>query len=523
MSNKIIDNLYDYQKEVVEICKLNNQGIIVLPTGTGKTYIEASIVADDILNHPNQFRIYVINAPRIILSFQLFNEFYKVLCSTGIDSRYMFVHSGGTTDESELELMRTSFNDSNEKQIPFSEVMSGTSIPNIKEMMSKAKQQNLPLVIFSTYNSADRIELARLEYEQELNDEFDDDDEIKIPISITLSDEAHYLVQEQFHDILKLLTSKRSYFFTATTINTPSDKGRGMNNTELYGEVLYMMTPREAIDRGKMVRPRLHFINTDDVYSTDDYRKSLSKIIYEAYHQHKTLNKLSSKILISVKGTKDIVNFLSSEYYKILINEGVTIYAVASNEEIGNNINGQKVRRQEFLNQLKIDGNNKDKNLVVLHYDILAEGIDVSGFTGILPLRTLNKSKFLQTFGRASRLDLEDKYNIENNIVDKDELHKLNKPFSFIIIPNVIHSNEDDKINFINLVTELRSYGFKPSEHIITSSIINGIPKIEPINGINELLHKLPNVGELIENLEADIEAEENAKLEKDDFLIRFI
>ena len=91
------------------------------------------------------------------------------------------------------------------------------------------------------------------------------------------------------------------------------------------------------------------------------------------------------------------------------------------------------------------------------------------------------------------------------------------------IIPNVIHSNEDDKQNLTQLITELRSYGFKPSEDIVSSSIINGIPKIDELSGLNEIKRRFPNIGELIENLEADIEAEENAKLSKKDFLLKNI
>ncbi len=458
--------------------------------------------------NPSQFRMYVVNAPRILLTYQLLKEIYGFLVSNGIEARYMFVHSGGKVEELELEDMRIQANlDGN--NIPFSEIGSGTSVEGIREMMDKAKNQDLPLIFFSTYNSAEKIEIARSEYKQ--------------PISIVLNDEAHYLIQEQFHDILHVLKSSRCYFFTATTIYTPSDKGRGMNNTDVYGEILYCMVPREAIELGKMIRPRLHFVTTDDVYTTEDYDKSLSKIIYESFYQHKKVigNKISPKILISVKGTQDIKKFLSSAEYNLLRKENIEIYAVASNEEIGNDINGNKVRRQEFLRSLKKDGTDKNKSLIVLHYDILAEGLDISGFSGIMPLRSLNKSKFLQTFGRAARLDKDDKINIENGIINPHELDKLNKPYAYIIIPNVIHSNEDDKANLTQLITELRDYGFKPYEDIVSSSIVHGIPEIEELEGLNDLNRRLPNVGELIENLEAEIENEKNAKLSKLDFLIK--
>ena len=366
------------------------------------------------------------------------------------------------------------------------------------------------MIFFSTYNSAERIEEARVK------SNFPE-------ISIVLNDEAHYLIQEQFHDIIKTLTSPRCYFFTATMIRTSSDKGRGMNNEESYGKVLYKMLPYEAIRLGKMVRPRLHFVKTDGVYNTDDYNKSLNKIISDSFNQHGIVlskRNVLPKLLISTKGTRDILNFLNSKEYTKLREEGVDIYAVASTEEIKNDINGRKEdSRSNFLKYLKQDGEDKTKKMIVLHYDILAEGIDVSGFTGIMPLRTLSKSKFLQTFGRAARPDKEDRIKIDNKEIGVNDLDKMNKPYSYIIIPNIIHSNEDDKANMTALIGELRTYDFKPYEDIVSSSLVHGIPEIEELDGLNELQRRLPNIGILIERLQAEIEAEKDAQLSKVDLL----
>lgn len=505
----VLDILYPYQKDAATATFYNPRGIICLPTGLGKTFVQASVIANDIIMNPGQFRMYVVNAPRIMLSYQLLKEVYGFLVMHGIEARYAFVHSGGKTDESELEDMRMEANADGHK-IPFSEIGSGTSIDGIVDMMKKAKEQDLPIILFSTYNSADKIEVARARF-------------TKQPISIVMNDEAHFLVQEQFHDILHTLTSSRCYFFTATTIHTPSDLGRGMNNKDVYGDILYSMIPREAIELGKMVRPRLHIVKTDNVYSSQDYEKSISKIILEGFYQHEAAigNKLAPKMLVSVKGTQDIKKFLASDEYRQLRADGVSIYAVASHEEIGNDVNGEKVRRQEFLKRLKVEGSDKKNKMIVLHYDVLSEGIDVSGISGIMPLRTLSKSKFMQTFGRAARLDKEDRRNMEDGLVKSDELDKLNKPYAYIIIPDVVQSNEDDKANLTQIITELRSYGFNPSEDIISSSRVKGIPEIEEMSGLNDIKTRIPNVGELIENLEAEIESEINAKLSKKDFLLK--
>jgi superfamily II DNA or RNA helicase len=494
----VLSKLYPFQKDAVTETFYSPKGIICLPTGTGKTFCQASIIANDITLNIDQFRMYVVNAPRILLTYQLLKETYSFLAQNNIEARYMFVHSGGQMGESGLEDIRTKAN-LDGSDIPFSEIVSTTDIKTIREMMLVSKKQSLPLIIFSTYNSADKIEIARKDLQ---------------PISIILNDEAHYLVQEQFHNILKDITYSRCYFFTATMINTTSDCGRGMNNIELYGETLYQMIPREAIVLGKMIRPRIHVVKTEGVYDIEDFDKSLNKIIYESFYQHGSFisdNKdIAPKMLVSVKGTNDIEKFLESDEYKTLRSENVSIYAVASREEIGNNINGNKVRRQDFLKTLSLESKDFNQKIIILHYDVLSEGIDIPSITGIMPLRSLNKSKFLQTFGRAARLDKRDRDNFENNIYAPTDLYKMYKPYAYIIIPNVIHSNEDDRVNLTQIITELRSYGFNPSEDIISSSRVNGIPTIEELTGLNDIKTKIPNIGELIENLEADIEKEEN-------------
>ena len=44
--------LYDYQIEAAEATNNHNKGIVVMPTGTGKTFLQASIIAEDIKNNP---------------------------------------------------------------------------------------------------------------------------------------------------------------------------------------------------------------------------------------------------------------------------------------------------------------------------------------------------------------------------------------------------------------------------------------------------------------------------------------
>lgn len=501
----MLENLYDYQKDAVKATDKNTKGIVCMPTGTGKTFVQAAVIAKDIIKNKGKFGVYVINAPRIMLSYQLLKEVYTFLTNEGIDARYMSVHSGGQVDLQDLEAIRIDANLNEGTNIQFAEIESGTSPVLIREFTQKAKDGDLPLIIFSTYNSADRI-----------NDAIP-----SIEIEIVMNDESQYLVQEQFHDIIHILNSKRCYFFTATTIHTPSDTGRGMNNTDSYGPIIYQLSPREAIDMGKMVRPRMHFVipPVGINYTKDDFDSSLGKIISEAFAQHNyAIGQFSkAKMLVSVKGVGDIQKFFGSREYRGLLRTGVKIYAVASDERIGNNINGDRVSRREFLNRLKEDGKNPTQEIIILHYDILAEGIDVPGITGIMPLRTLGKAKFLQTFGRAARLDIEDRARIEKGQIKPDQLEEMNKPFAWVIVPTIIHEDADSKEHIGNLITELRDYGFKPSEDIVSTDSKSGLPVVDGPDALNEVKVKCPNIGEYIDRVEADYENAYIASLSDED------
>ena len=106
----ILEKLYKYQLESVKATDKNDKGIVIMPTGAGKTFVEAAVIAKDIQKNLGEFGVYVINAPRIMLSYQLLKEVYSFLTYAGIDARYMSVHSGGSVDIKDLETIRIDAN-----------------------------------------------------------------------------------------------------------------------------------------------------------------------------------------------------------------------------------------------------------------------------------------------------------------------------------------------------------------------------------------------------------------------------
>lgn len=159
------------------------------------------------------------------------------------------------------------------------------------------------------------------------------------------------------------------------------------------------------------------------------------------------------------------------------------------------------------------------KKIIVLHFDILAEGIDISGFSGIMPLRELSDSKMFQTYGRAARLDPRDRKKVEDGILDPNNTKGFIKKYAWIIIPSVIHENLDSKEHIGELVHKMRDFGFNPVDDIVISNEANGLPTIEGPEALGALKKRCPIIGQKIEEVEAEYEDERIASLSFEDFV----
>jgi hypothetical protein len=492
-----------HQLEVLEKLEKNTKGKIIIPTGTGKTFIQGLDLARQI-EKTEGFNVYVVLAPRIMLSFQLLVEYQKTMYSKSIDAKYMCVHSGGSTEENDdMAMLRFQNN------IPYSNIVSTTSSLDIKSEIRKTKKENKPLIIFSTYNSSERIV----------------DGLGRQSINTTYCDEAHYLVRENFHTFLKKVKTERLFFFTATEKHSESDEGLGMNNEDVYGKVLHFMTPRQAIDNGLMLRPRIQIVRTmtNDYKFGEDLDKSFSNVVFQSFRQHEfAIGGQNAKLLVVVRGSADMVRFIESKECATLMRSGVYVFAVSSREEIGNWVNGKQVKRNEFLDELKQVGSDPTKRMIVLHYDILTEGIDTI-FTGVLPFKGLGKLKFIQTYGRVARLEPEDRKRIISGEISSDDLNSMFKPYGWVIIPALLFEDIDDNKRIENLVYEIRDYGFNPVDDLVISNINgDGIGVVKGPDALNEIKKNEPRIGVFIQSLQSKIESERIASLSNEEFVSEF-
>lgn len=354
--------LKPYKHQARTTCKLNAvkkansrkkvKGRVVIPTGGGKTFIEC-IELNANLRKGN--RVHLVLAPRIALLNQLSQEYRATIGSNYLALSF---HSGFTEPDYEI--------------ISWAEENT-TSLQQATDEIARAKSMKKDLVIFCTYHSVKKL--------------------TGIKFYTTIADESQYCVQDNFHEEITNLKSKYMWFFTATEKHTPSNNGRGLNNEAVFGEIIDQATPSELIKAGIIVPPRIHHAAiTGNNVVTEVIE--LTKI-----HQRETAKESmpKTKVLFACNGTKDVIAIHKNitEIQKSL--PDFDIFTITSKHGVW--VNNRTVDRSTFLKKL-----DTADNAIIAHYDILSEGIDVGGITGVVLMRNLTQSKLIQTIGRAVRL-----------------------------------------------------------------------------------------------------------------------
>lgn len=419
-------------------------GRVVIPTGGGKTFVEAAVI-DYQRSHNSKTRIHLVLSPRILLTNQLIDEYAKFSGSTSYG--VVAFHSGNYEPDYE--------------QIKW-KVPSTTNVSDIKNAFSAAQKRGHDLVVFSTYHSS--LKLTSFEFDT------------------LICDESQYCVNENFGNSVKALNARVRLFFTATERYTASDSGRGLNNETIYGKRLFYVSPASLIEKGLIVPPRLHIMYAETRSKEDSV---VSEIIELAKAQDglTSPNLGFSKILFAMNGTDDVKSIEDNiaKVRKELPNHDV--FTITS--KTGAKINGVLIKREDFLTELKTR-----VNCLIFHYDILSEGIDVDGITGVALMRNMGLSKLLQTIGRAVRV-----YKPNPDL----------KKEAWISV-SVLNGDDDDKARVKRFVEAIRDGGHDISyERVVETGNPNHTPDE---TGVDDAYGKLkPNFSNLfIEEVFHEIE-----------------
>ena len=416
--------LRSYQNEIIEAQRefmLNDferKGMVFSPTGSGKTVCFDALISELIEGHSDK-RICIVY-PRIALALD-----QQARLKDKKNVEFTSFHSGSNNAPEEAKIYR--------EQI-------STTCRKALEKIQKTSKMNH--ITFVTYHSFKHI--ADKDYD------------------LIICDEAHNLVQRNFSRSLTKIKSK-VIFYTATPINAISglETVEGMNNKELFGNVLVDIKPKELITKGYIVQPQLVELNIKTDMDGTIVKPQLA-IAHAFMDQKMRLHRLTNKMLVAMSDTKcfNTIQENGDEVRKMV--GDVDIYTITAGSQCKNGVNLSS--REAALE----DFGKNTKQCIILHCDTLAEGIDVPGITGVFVFRTLSKAKFIQTIGRAARPCLADMNEKTGEVID---INNRLKPYAIITVA-VIDDEYYANINGDTICEAFIEGGYGDSLKDITQFIV---------------------------------------------------
>ena len=348
-------SLRPHQERILDRMLSYDKGQIIVPTGGGKTL---TMILDTQRRHDviNNGTTTVVVAPRILLAEQLCSEFLEIIDTA--HTHVMHVHSGETHH------------------------YSTTNAEQIALFADCARTAGENLIIFTTYNSLERVQQADIE------------------VNTIYFDEAHNSVQRNFYPATEHFSgvSERSYFYTATPKHSLTPLKPGMNDGSVYGQVLVNVPAPELVDGGYILPPKVVVKQLDIVKGRKVMAAEDADNLIETIDDNDI-----SKTLICARSTKQIVGLISqSDFISQLNMRGYSWMTITS--KTGAIIDGKKVNREQFFETLNAWGKDSTKRFVVIHHSILSEGINVSGLEAVIFMRNMDYIGISQSIGRVIRL-----------------------------------------------------------------------------------------------------------------------
>ena len=337
--------LRPHQRQACDAMLKYNKGQVIIPTGGGKTMCMIQDALDHFAAH--DAGIIVVVAPRILLAQQLCSEFLEHIEMAAV----LHVHSGET------------------------EHFSTTKSSYIKRWSDQAYRKQL---IFTTYHSLHRVQ------------------ESGINAHTIYFDEAHNSVKRNFFPATEHFSNdaERCYFFTATPKHSVSIFKPGMNDGEVYGQVICNVPAPKLVEEGYILPPKVSITELPQ----GDFKQSDCQNLLDTIDGNSL-----DKILIAARSTRQIVKLLAeSDFYHQLRERGYSCLYITS--KTGAFIDGVKVDRDEFFKTLNAWGKDPEKRFVVIHHSILSEGINVNGLEAVLFMRNMDCIGISQSIGRVIRL-----------------------------------------------------------------------------------------------------------------------
>jgi len=377
--------LRPHQQRGLDSMVNHNKGILVMPTGAGKT---PTMIFDAVREFSNSIpQTIVVVAPRILLSEQLSAEFLEHITNASV----LHVHSGETSHFSSTR---------------------PTVIRGWVEATSGHK------IIFTTYNSLEKLQSSG------------------VKVNTILFDEAHNSIKRHFFSAVEYFSTEadRTFFFTATPKYSNTIHKPGMNDAEIYGNIICNVSAPELVDGGFILSPQVqvHSMKTDrnkDHAAERDCITLLDTILNEDNMQKVLVAAPNTKVLIRMLAETDFMTEVKSNGYDVL-------WITA---KYGAFINNQKVSREVFFDTLTQWGKDSEKKFILLHYSILSEGINCPGLTSCVLMRNMDTIAMAQTIGRVIRLHTDDARRLSEGTLIPGQFENYHKAYGFVHVP--VYSN----------------------------------------------------------------------------------
>lgn len=383
-------NLRPHQQRAVDVLEEKNVGIVSFSTGGGKTLVGIKDALREFQKEEPQ-TICVV-ASRKLLTCQLSHEYLQHINNVQV----MHVHS---------QIDRF--------------IHYRTTNPNsIHEWYEIHKDKHK--IIFCIYNSLRRII------------------ESGIKINTYVMDEAHNTVRPSIYEYVKIAkeSSDRCFFYTATLKHNYNNKP-GMNDREVYGDVISHASAPELIQGGYILKPQI-------ILQEYEYDTELPEQRDRAHLLHALDNYGVKKMLVSVKSTKAMMQMLTeTDFQQELQNRGYSLMHITS--LYGAHIDGSSVPREKFFRKLNEWGKDDDKKFVVLNYSILGEGINVSCLDAVYFMRSMDLVNMLQTIGRTLRIHPQDAAAMSNGELTPGDTANYLKPDGLVICP--VYNKTTEKLS----------------------------------------------------------------------------
>ena len=374
--------LRPHQERSINAMQKCSKGQLIEPTGAGKTLC---MIHDTIREFQSQTpQTIVVVSPRILLSEQLSSEFLEFI----VDAAVFHIHTGETHHESSTKPL------------------------DIRNWVESNNSRHK--LLFTTYHSLSRLVSA------------------EIDVDTIYFDESHHSVKRNFFPATEHFSANanRCYFFTATRKTSLTPTKPGMNDSEVYGEIICRVSAPELVAGGYIVPPKVyaHTSKTTAECGGCSYERDKHNII-------DIINTYGvDKVLIVSKKTKDIVGLTTQTDFQLKMdNLGYEVLHISS--KFGAFINNKKVNREVFFDTLNAYGKDVSKKFIVLNHSILGEGLNISCLNAVVFQRSTDYINILQNVGRAIRMDPRDSKGIREGTITPGSVNTYSKSFGLVITP----------------------------------------------------------------------------------------